>query len=310
MLRSFLTLTLTLTLCLIAPWVRADAPRVAVDIAPVHSLVAQVMEGAGTPDLILSPGASPHAYALRPSQAAALQQADMVIWMGAGLTPAMEGTIRALSESALVLDLLAHPETLRLPLRDLATFEDDDHDHDHDYNHEHGTDGVDPHAWLDPENARQWVGLIADVLSALDPENAALYTANAEQAQADLTQLTADLTAVLRPAQSQPYLVFHDAYHYFEDRFGLVPAGAVTGSDATPAGAGRIREITTLAQAKAIRCALSEPQFNPRLLEQALGSGLRIAEIDPLGTRHTPGPALYGATLRDMAQAIATCTTP
>ena len=304
MLRSLLALTL----CLMAPWARADAPRVAVDIAPVHSLVAQVMEGAGTPDLILSPGASPHAYALRPSQAAALQQADLVIWMGAGLTPAMEGTIRALSESALVLDLLAHPETQRLPLRDLAVF--DDHDHGDDHDHDHGTDGIDSHAWLDPENARQWVGLIADVLSALDPENAALYTANAEQAQADLTQLTADVTAVLRPAQSQPYLVFHDAYHYFEDRFGLVPAGAVTGSDATPAGAGRIREITTLAQAKSIRCALSEPQFNPRLLEQALGSGLRIAEIDPLGARHIPGPALYGATLRDMAQAIATCTAP
>lgn len=294
---------------------RADALRVAVDIAPVHSLVAQVMQGLGAPDLIVTPGASPHGYALRPSQARALQAADLVVWVGPGLTPWLVKPVETLAAGADKLELLGAQGTHTVPFREDAGGGEDHDDHGHDAHNKNESEdqghdhegGIDPHAWLDPQNAHIWLGLIAEHLARADPENAARYHANATASQAALSTLVVELTAQLTPMKSRPYVTFHDAYQYFEARFGLTPVGTVSLSDATapsPASLAHLRDI--LAQT-GVTCAFSEPQFDPALLHVAVGKGATILPLDPMGSRLSPGAELYGDMLRDMGAAFATC---
>lgn len=315
----------------------ADAPRVVADIAPVQSLVARVMDGVGKPDLLIRPDASPHGYAMRPSEARALEQADLVVWMGPGLTPWMTDAIQTLAGDAAHLALLTSPETLVLPGRidprfahdhdhghdhgdhddhkhdDHAGHDHDDHKHDdhagHD-THDHAHAGPDPHAWLDPVNAVAWLGLIARDLSALDPGNADLYAANAKAAQAELTALSDKIAADLAPLADRPFLVFHDAYQYFEARFGVTAAGAVSLSDASEPGPARLADLRALVSEQDIVCIFAEPQFNTAILPSVFGDTLRIGQLDPLGVEHTPGPGLYPAILGGMADAMTECLSP
>lgn len=312
----------------------AEVPRVAVDIAPVHSLVARVMEGVGTPDLILPPGASPHEYSLKPSQAAALQEADVVVWMGEALAPWMENAIDNLAGDAGRLTLLETEETVVLTSRDKALFEaedhtaDEEHDHDahdhdghdneaeastddHEEHHgheEHAHGEFDPHAWLSPTNASIWLGLIAAELSRADPENTDTYLANAEAGRAELEALTAEISATLDPVRGGSFIVFHDAYQYFERAFDLPAAGAISLSDATDPSPARIGEIRARITEAGIACVLAEPQFNPGIVASVLeGTDAKTAVLDPVGIDLVPGPGLYPDLIRGMASALADC---
>lgn len=300
--RFCLVLLVPLLMAAAAP-VRGDVPKVATDIAPVHSLVSMVMQGLGVPDLIVTSGASPHGVSLRPSQARALQGADLVIWVGPELAPWLARPLATLASDARVLGLLGVPGTHLLAYRPEPGTQKDDHDHDHDH-----LSGFDPHAWLDPENAMVWLGEIAGALAAIDPANGDQYRANAVAAQAELAQLQSDLAAMLRPMQGRPYVTFHDAYQYFEVRFGLTPVGAVTASDATspgPAGLARLRDKLVRA---GVDCAFSEPQFDPGLLFAATGrDDLKVIALDPVGRDLEPGAGLYPALLGAMARALASC---
>jgi len=314
---------------------RADVPKVATDIAPVHSLVAMVMRDIGAPDLIIDSAAGPHGGAMRPSQARALQGADLVIWIGPELSPWLEEPIATLAPNAKHLELLRAKGTHLLDprARDGHDHGHDDHGHD-DHGHDddghdddgHDDDGhedeghvedgydneaADPHAWLDPDNAVIWLGLIADILMQADPNRAGAYYMNAALAKQQITALTTEIEADIAPMRGQPFVTFHDAYQYFEARFGLTSAGAVTASDATnpgPAGLARLRDELNKA---GVTCAFSEPQFDPGLLYAATGNDdLTIIPLDPLGLRHPPGPELYPALLRDMGRAFASCLGP
>ena len=336
---ALLTGLTALPLVLAAPAL-ADVPRVAVDIAPVHALVAQVMSGVGVPDLVLPPTASPHAHALRPSEAAALQGADLVVWVGPELTPWLADPLGALAPNAARLGLLEVEGIRRLGFRDGASFEahdhgdadHDDHAHDapdqkaethddhagHDHAHDdhahddhaHDHSGIDPHAWLDPANAALWLDVIAAELSRLDPDHAATYAANAATAQAALTTMQADIAARMA-SLSGDFIVFHDAYHYFEARFGVEAAGAISLSDASDPGPARVAEIRDLVAADSIACVFVEPQFNRGMVDAVFeGTGVRIGVIDPIGAMLEPGPALYPALLDAMAQSFETCLAP
>ena len=275
---------------------RAEVPAVVTDIAPVQSLVAMVMQGLGTPEMIVTPGGGAHGVALRPSQARALQGADLVIWMGPELTPRLSKPIKTLAGRAVQLQLLDAPNTHLLSLR-----EDDGHNHDSDGHH-------DPHAWLDPENGHLWLGLIAELLAAQDPENAPRYRANALAGQAGLVVLQSELTALLKPMKRRAYVTFHDAYQYFENRFGLSPVGAVSASDAGNPGPARVARLQERLAKAGKYCAFSAPQFDPGMLQAVTGrDDLSIIPLDPMGAQLTVGPGLYPALLRDMAQAFAGC---
>lgn len=293
---------LILILLLLAAPAWADAPRVVTDIPPVQSLVARVMQGVATPDMVVTGGSAHHA-SLRPSQARLLQQADLVVWIGPELTPWLGKAVTSYAP-AHELRLLQHSGPHLLPMRDLLDADDDDHDHGHDHDHAEG--GIDPHAWLDPEIAQFWLGQIAAVLSRVDPEHATLYADNAAQGRAEIAATTARAAQMLAPVRGVAYVSAHDAFQYFEQRFGLSPAGAVTLGDAARPSPARIAELRDLMGAGEITCAFSEPQSNDRLLRTAAGGQtLTIVELDPLGQRMVPGPELYSrlieALVRDMA---------
>ena len=337
---------LALCLTMIAGTAMADTPRVAVDIAPIHSLVARVMADVGTPDLILPPGASPHEYNLRPSEAAALQNADIVVWMGADLAPWMEHAVETLATNASVLTLLEADATTRLDVREDALFEAHDHGHDDhddhsdhdahddhdDHSHEthddhaddkhddekhddahddhaHGAHGAhDPHAWLSPANAGAWLNLIAAQLSAADPDNAGAYFSNAATARAELDTLIAEVNATLDPVRGRKFIVFHDAYQYFETAFDFSAAGAISLSDATDPSPARIAQVRDRVRDQDIACVLTEPQFNSGIIATVLdGTNAKTALSDPRGVGLTPGPALYPQLIRNLATALADC---
>lgn len=323
----------------------AAPPEVSVDIAPVHSLVAQVMGDLGEPNLIVSNGASPHEYALRPSQARGLQNAGLVFYVSPDLTPWLTDAVGNLATHAKVIELIETEGTATLPFREGVLFEahghDDEHDdhhedhekhhdehhdaehhddhgdheahhdddhHDAHYDHGHGHDGVDPHAWLSPANAAVWIDVIATELNAADPDNAAAYNANAAMAKSGLDALNADITATLSPVHGQGFIVFHDAYQYFETAFDIPATGSITVSDSTDPSPARIRDIQTRVAENNVACVLSEPQFAPGLLQAVMQGGVaNTGVIDPLGAHVTPGPDHYGRMMRDMAGSLAAC---
>ena len=325
-------LPLSLVTVLMGGTALAEVPRVATDIAPVHSLVARVMDGVGTPDLIVQPGGSPHEYSLRPSEAEALQEADLVFWISPDLTPWLGDAIENLATDASVTELLETDGTIELEIREGALFEVHEHgddepeeaehegeehaDHADGKHKEHAEEETghddhgahDPHAWLSPENAATWLNVIAGQLSAADPENAGAYFANAAAGRAELDTLAADIDAMLEPVRGGQFIVFHDAYQYFESAFELQASGAISISDASDPSPARIAEIRARIADEGIDCVLAEPQFNPGLVATVMdGTEATTGVLDPLGSDLEPGSALYPQLMRNLASTLVEC---
>jgi zinc transport system substrate-binding protein len=297
--------TAALSLIVLATPTLAEVPKVVTDIAPIHSLVAQVMGDLGTPSLVVPPSSSPHGFALRASQAAALQDADVVIWVSHELTPWLGDALEVMASTAAVIELAELKNPMALEQRDGVLFEHEAHE---GHAHGHEEEALDPHLWLAPDNARFWLALIADTLASEDPENADIYRTNASSAQSRIITLTAEIAATLGPVQTQDYIVFHDSYQYFEESFDLHTTAAISLSDATTPGPARLRDIQTILHENTIACAFAEPQFNPGLIATVIeGTDVKQATLDPIGALHSPGPAFYEALLRGLADGLATC---
>jgi zinc transport system substrate-binding protein len=353
------------------------APRVAADIAPIHSIVASVMAGVGAPTLIVPSGVSEHGHALRPSEAAALEDAEVVIWVGPSLTPWLEGPLDALAPGARRLTLVGAEGVRLLPLRVGGPFEAhddsdhaghdaqaadhgdahgaevhddqaeaggahapadaDDHDHGQDHTaaaegHAHGAEdaehsdshgaeahadeaaageAADPHIWLDPQNAAAIASVAAAALAEADPANAEVYAANAARFAEEMATLGAELETDLARLRGRNFFVFHDAYLYFEDRFGLPAAGAIALGDGEAPRAGRLAEIRERFTSEDIACVFAEPQYEPRLIATLIeGTDTRTGVVDPIGSGLEPGPALYPALMRGLAAGLAACLDP
>jgi zinc transport system substrate-binding protein len=307
----------------------AEVPAVVTDIPPVHALVAEVMGDLGQPVLLLERGADEHDFQLRPSQSAAIAEADTVIWIGPELTPWLDSAMDTRPEGASALALLSAEGTVTRAYSDPGHEDghaDEGHDHGHDHeghdhskeghdhaeeghDHDHSHDGTDPHAWLDPGNGRTWLGLIAAELGRLDPANAATYTANAEAAALRIDALDAEVAAILAPVQGKPLVTFHDAYGYFGDHYGLTFAGSIALGDASSPGAQRLSELRATMEAGEVLCIFPEAQHDAGLVTQmAEGTGARIGGVlDPVGSTLEPGPGAYAALLKSMATTFADC---
>ncbi len=278
------------------------APDIVATIAPIHSLVAGVMEGIGTPTLLLPPNASPHSYALRPSDAKALNDAEIVFWIGEELETFMQRPLRALATDARIIGLAKAEGMTLLPVRAASSFEAP----------EEGSGqqraALDPHIWLSPANARRIVDTVVTTLSDIDPTNAARYRANGDRTRQRLRDLSAQLTRQLAPLRGRPYIVFHDAYQYFERAYGLRPVGAITINPGQPASAGRLAELRDKITRLETGCLFSEPQFKPDIVD-ALRRGLdtRIGILDSLGSKFAAGPDQYFETMRDLGRSYAQC---
>ena len=329
---SSLPLALSLV-ALLSGTAMADAPRVVASIKPVHALVAAVMGDLGTPALLVSGGASPHTYSLKPSDARALQEANLVFWTGHGLELFLADSLQTLAPGATHVELADAPGLQLLPVRAGGMFEGHDHgdhaedeaeghDHEghdqeghddhHDQTHEehdaHGDDAADMHFFLDPANAEVMTRAIAEALATADPEHAATYAANADAAIADLEALSAETAARLAPMAGRPLVVFHDALQYFGNRFALDIVGSVTVTPELAPGADRISDIRSKLAALDAACVFAEPQFDPRIIDVLVeGSDARAGVLDPEGADLEPGPGLYRALIESLADGVLDC---
>ncbi|MFL2558354.1 MAG: zinc ABC transporter substrate-binding protein [Arenicellales bacterium] len=305
----------------------ANIPKVVTDIPITHSLVTRVMAGIGMPDLIVDRGASPHEYSLRPSNAASLEAADLVFWISNGLTPWLDDALNTLARNAKVIELMDAKGATVLSFREGATFETHSHQHKHDEDghdedkhgedkhgedghdeDEHATGNVDPHGWLDPYNGRIWLDVIATALSKIDPTNSDIYFANATQAKADIDTVISELEETLAEFRGTNFIVYHDAYQYFEKRFDVLAAGSISLGDVSDPSPARIAEVRKIVEELGITCVFSEPQFNSELVRTVSdGVSVKTRVIDPLGTQFTLGPDFYLNVLRGIAQSMASC---
>ena len=283
------TISLSLTTLLLTTPAFADVPKVVTDFGPIDSLVQQVMGDLGQPFMLLPKGGDPHDFQMKPSQAQALADADLVFWDGPELMPALADAIATLGADAKSIPLLQSGGGK------IRQFEADE--------------GTDPHAWLDPTNAQAWITTIATELSLKDPANAATYTANAVTAQTALASLDAEITAQLAPIKAKPFIVFHDAMGYFADHYGLTIAGAIELGDASEPGAEQLTSIKTiLTDSKAV-CVFPELGRDPKFIETVTeGTTARIGEgQDVEAIMLDPGPSQYATLLRGIASTLADC---
>lgn len=312
------------------------APNVVATIKPLHSLVAGVMEGVGTPELLIEGAASPHGFSLRPSDAGKLESADLVFWIGEDLETFLDGPLETLSANATKIEMMDTEGMNILELREGGLFEAHSHDdeeghedhaegeehdhaedehahededahegHDHEgHDHEHG----DAHIWLDPDNARLMVAAIADALIAADPENQEAYNANGQALVARIDDLQAEIDARIEPARGKPFFVFHDAYQGFEQSFDIEAGGSFTVNPEIAPGAGRLTGIRAVVEQAAAVCLFAEPQFSPQVIQTiAQGTGARTGVLDPLGADIADGPDLYFTLMNTMADSILDC---
>jgi zinc transport system substrate-binding protein len=318
---------------------RADAPSVVVSIKPIHSLVSAIMQGVGEPGLIVEGAASPHTYSLKPSNAAALQDADVVFWVGHGLEAFLEKPLEALGGKATVVELEDAPGLEKLPFREGGPFEAHDHGeeegHDHAHEghshdeaghdhakvaeeghahgeeaghegHEHGE--FDMHLWLSPDNARAIAAEAAKVLAEKDPANAEAYNRNLAALNDKIAALDKEIGETVAPVKDKPFIVFHDAYQYFEHHYGVHTAGSITVSPETLPGAERLTQIRDKVKTLGATCVFAEPQFEPKLVNVVIeGTQAKSGTLDPEAATLEPGPDLYFTLMKGIATSLRDC---
>jgi len=290
----------------------AASADVVVTIKPIHSLVTRIMEGVGEPLLLVEGNASPHSFALRPSQVQAVDRAGVFIRVSERLEPFTGKLVRALPQGVEVVSLIDAPGVKLVGRREEGNFEPHAHaegDADHAAGDDQGV--TDNHIWLDPDNAKAIGVYVAEVLSARYPEHAERFRTNAAQLAGDIATLTAELTAVTLPLRHKPFVVFHDAYQYFDRRFDLDAVGSITVSPEVQPSAKRLIELRhKIRELKAV-CVFAEPLFQPRLVAALTeDTDARAGTLDPEGLNLEPGAQLYFVLMRNLASSLKACLAP
>jgi zinc transport system substrate-binding protein len=283
--------------------------KVMASIKPVHSLVASIMKGVGTPSLIVQGAASPHTYSLKPSQADELQNADVVFWVGHELEAFLEKPIETIATKAKSIELINVDGIKKLPPRETSNFDKHNDEPTPEAGHEHDEE-VDAHVWLDPQNALLMAAQIEKTLIEADPANAAAYAANAIKLKADLEALQTEIENILAPTKDKGFIVFHDAYQYFEGRFDVKVLGSITTSPEVMPGVERLTELKAKLTNLKAACVFAEPNFEPKLVNAIVeGTPAKTGTLDPEASGIAEGPALYGEMMRGIAMSIRNCLT-
>ena len=296
--------------------------KVVATIKPIHSLASYLMDGIGKPDLIVDGYASPHGFALKPSHAKMIQNADIIFWVGEEIESFLEKPLKTIAKKAEKIELMEIKGLTKLKFRERNIFEghddhghkEDDHD-DHakkeDDHDDHGHEGhahgeFDPHIWLDPMNAKVILSEMAEHLIENDQKNEAKYKANLKKAHKDLDKLTKKVKSELN--KDFKSIVFHDAYQYFEERFDINILGAFTVNTDVMPGAEQLAEIREVIEHDKVSCIFSEPQFNPDIIKAvAKDTNVATGVIDPLGATLNPGKDLYFDLIGNMSKSFKGC---
>jgi zinc transport system substrate-binding protein len=286
------------------------APKVMASIMPVHSIVSAVMGKTGTPELIFRGAVSEHTSGLTPQQIASLGAGDLVFMVG----PTIEVRLGQLDKGEAVngkafIMLADAPGITRLKIREGGGWEAHVHEEEHSAeNHVEGVATYNGHIWLSPANAKAIAATLANEFSAIDSANAATYQANAAAFAASVDKTAADITALLAPVKDKPFIVFHDAYPYFEKAFGLSAVGSIADAGGSAPSAKRLGEIRAKLAATGAVCVFREPQFDARFAETVIeGSSARLGVLDAIGADLTPGPGAYLELLSNLAENLHTC---
>ena len=311
--------------------------KVVTSIKPIHSLVSYIMEGVGSPDLIVDGYNSPHGFSLKPSHAKMLQEADIVIYVGEGLEEFLEKPLESLAQNAVKFELLKQSGIKKLKFRERNIFEghddhddhghgkkkkddhDDHDDHDHDKkakkedhddhghdDHGHGHGEFDPHIWLDPMNAKIIIKKVTNQLSKLDKDNSSAYKSNSKKALKEIDNLIKQVKSDIN--KDAKVVVFHDAYQYFEKRFDVNIIGALTVNTDVLPGAEQLAEIREVIEHEKVTCVLSEPQFNPDIVKTiANDTNINMGVLDPLGAKLDKGKTLYFNLISNISSSLKNC---
>ena len=292
--------------------------KVVTSIKPIHSLVSYIMDGVGKPDVIVDGYNSPHSFSLKPSHAKMLENADLVIWVGEDLEAFLEKPLQTIAKKAKNIELMDLKGIKKLEFREKNIFEEhDDHkekdghkehdDHKEKDGHEgHGHGEHDPHVWLDPINAKVIVKEITNQLVQLDSKNNSIYKSNAKKALTDIDKLVKDIKKELN--KDLRFVVFHDAYQYFENRFDIQVLGALTVNTDVIPGAEQLSEIREVIEHEKVNCLFSEPQFNPAIIKSiAKDTKIKTGILDPLGAKLDKGKNLYFDLLKNMSSSFKGC---
>ena len=311
--------------------------KVVTSIKPIHSLASYLMEGVGSPDLIVDGYASPHGFALKPSHAKMLQEADLIFWVGEGLENFLEKPLKSIAKKAEKIELLEIKGLKKLKFREKNIFDEhddhgheeegheedghddhghdedghDDHGHEEDGHDDHGHEGhahgeYDPHIWLDPANAKTILNEMVEHLIENDEKNASIYKSNLDKALKDIDKLISDVNSELN--QNISFIVFHDAYQYFENRFNVKVLGAFTVNTDVMPGAEQLSEIREIIEHDKVGCIFSEPQFNPDIINAvAKDMDIKTGVLDPLGATLDPGKGLYFKLIKNMSNSFKGC---
>jgi zinc transport system substrate-binding protein len=294
------------------------APRVVATIKPLHSIVANVMAGVADPKLLLDAAVSEHTAQLTPSQVEAMHNADLIVVVGENLEAFLHKALANpdIAQKKLV-EAAGVPGLTLLPARSGGLWEPHHHEgeaeahdgepgKDHDHDDAHG--GNDPHIWMDPENVKLIANALAKTLGDIDKENAAKYQANAEKFATELDELSAETAEAVQPVRDRRYIVFHDAYQYFETRFGTSPAGSITVNPEVTPGAKRIKEIhDRIAETNAV-CVFAEPQFESKYVKTVIeGTNAKASVLDGLGAKEPAGTQAYAGMMHKFVTALTRC---
>ena len=290
--------------------------QVVTSIKPIHSLASLLMDGIGTPKLIVDGSNSPHNFTLKPSHAKMLQNADLVFWVGENIEIFLEKPLSTVAKKAKKIELMEINQIKKIKFREKNIFEDhhDDHghkkhdDHGHkkhdDHGHAHGEH--DPHIWLDPLNAKVILKVMAKNMKMMDKKNSARYDANLKKANAKIDVLISEINKVIN--KNAKYVVFHDAYQYFEKRFGLKTLGALTVNTDVLPGAEQLKVIRKVIKKKNANCIFSEPQFNPKIIKAiAKDTNIKTGVLDPLGADLQNNQDLYFKLIKNLSYSLRKC---
>ena len=281
--------------------------KVVASIKPIHSLASYLMDGIAKPDLIVDGYASPHGFAMKPSHAKMLQNADLIFWVGEDLESFLEKPLSSIAKKAEKIELMETKGLQVLKFRERNIFDEHDHDdHGHDDHDGHAHGEFDPHIWLDPINAKAMLNEMAEHLIENDPKNEAKYKSNLAKALQEIDKLTIDVMTDL--SSSVASIVFHDAYQYFEKRFNVNILGAFTVNTDVMPGAEQLAEIREIIEHDKVACVFSEPQFNPDIIKAvAKDMNIKTGVVDPLGATLDPGKDLYFNLIRNMSASFKGC---
>ena len=281
----------------------AISSEIVASIKPLHSLVSSVTQGSDSVSLLIKGSMSPHNFALKPSHAKLLNNAKIVFYIDNQFESALKKTVIGLPTRVRVVKVSSTKQLKLLPTRAGDNWEEDGHDHHH---HDHGSNDL--HFWLEPNNAIQIVKGIVRELSIVYPDNINLYKKNARKIIKEIKTVDLSIKSILEPVKNKPFIVFHDAYQYFENKYGLNAVGSILLDPEIPPSPKRIIQIRAKIKTTNPTCVFKEPQFRAKIVNTVIeDTNVKVGILDPVGADLEKGPGMYTNLLKQIASNLKTC---